>query len=342
MANVNRWHRAALALTAALTFGAVAVAGPPAPTASAAGPCGPLGTLVTFQLNDRCDFGTGLNPMNVGNRAVVSALGKAGLFVALQTCRNGAVVPIAAAPNQLLITASSADRLAVALQTVRRRLENQVIREPRAVNALAALLFLRPGTLTPRFMRFVVPTLQGRGWSADLNYFEPAMPNMGFRPDDNPMEAQPARALKGGGASVLVVDSPAASRTVVYDLDGNQKVDEDHGHGPFVATLVKLLAPSAEVVLAGVRGRQVPNLARWSPMMFSDADLIRAMGAAFGLSPGGTAVRRAFNVVNLSLGGAGCDGIAARLPLGRFMRDLAGLDHQDPRHHPPLRRSVRQ
>jgi hypothetical protein len=36
-------------------------------------------------------------------------------------------------------------------------------------------------------------------------------------------------------------------------------------------------------------------------------------------------VRRGFNVVNLSLGGAGCDGIAARLPLGRFMRDLATL-----------------
>jgi hypothetical protein len=102
-------------------------------------------------------------------------------------------------------------------------------------------------------------------------------------------------------------------------------VDEDHGHGPFVVSEIELLAPSAEVVLAGVNGRHVPNLARWTPMMFSDADLIRAMGTAFGLSPGGTAVRRGFDVVNLSLGGAGCDGIAARLPLGRFMRDLAGL-----------------
>jgi hypothetical protein len=49
------------------------------------------------------------------------------------------------------------------------------------------------------------------------------------------------------------------------------------------------------------------------------------MGNAFGLSPGGTAVRRSFNAVNLSLGGSGCDGIAARLPLGRFMRGLALL-----------------
>ena len=204
------------------------------------------------------------------------------------------------------------------------------------MNALAARLTLRPGTLTPRFMRFVVPTLQGRGWSADLNYFEPAMPNNRFHPFDNPVEAPPQTPLKGGDGSVLVVDSPAQSDTVVFDLDGNGKVDEDHGHGDFVVSIVKQLAPEAEVVLAGVNGQQVPGIARWSPMMFSDADLIGAMGDAFGLSPGGTVVRRGFDVVNLSLGGVGCDGIAARLPLGRFMRDLAGLadksTEDDPRY----------
>ncbi len=60
-------------------------------------------------------------------------------------------------------------------------------------------------------------------------------------------------------------------------------------------------------------------------MMFSDGDVIRAMGNAFGLSADGTAVRRSFDAVNLSLGGSGCDGIASRLPLGRFMRGLALL-----------------
>jgi Subtilase family len=327
MENVNRWHGAALALTTALTFGAVAVAGPAAPTASAApGPCGPLGTLVEYELNDRCDYNTMDDPMLVGDRAVVRALRTAGLFATMQPCLDERTfVPVAAVPDELLITAGSAERLAVALQTVRRRLENQVIGEPLPVNALAARLTLQPGTLTPRFMRFVVPTLQGRGWSADLNYFEPAMPNNRFHPFDNPVEAPPEAPLKGGDASVLVVDSPPQSEAVVFDLDGNGKVDEDHGHGDFVASVVKLLAPTAEVVLAGVHGGQVPGVARWSPMMFSDADLISAMGTAFGLSPGGTAVRRGFDVVNLSLGGVGCDGIAARLPLGRFMRDLAGL-----------------
>jgi hypothetical protein len=167
--------------------------------------------------------------------------------------------------------------------------------------------------------------LQGRGFSVDLNYLEPAMPKNAFHPFDNPREAPEPRRFKGGEGSVLVVDSPAPSRTLVYDLDGNGKVDEDHGHGVFVASLVKLLAPGATVTLAGVNGRNTPGLARWSPMLFTDADLIRSIGIAFGLSPDGSAVRRSFNVVNLSLGGTGCDGIASRLPLGRFMRDLAVL-----------------
>jgi hypothetical protein len=324
--NHRRRLGAALVMTAALVLGGVTVAAPSAPTASAAGPCGPLGTLVTFQLNDRCDFGTGLDPMDVTNAGVITALQKAGLFGTRITCRNRALVPIVAAPNQLLLTAADAERLAVAVQTTQRRLGDQVVGKPRPINALAALLSLRPGTLTPSFLRNVIPTLQGQGFSVDLNYLEPAMPKNGFNPGDNPVEGEPQPPLKGGsGRSVLVVDSPAESPTLIYDLDGNGFIDEDHGHGPFVAELVKLLAPQADVQLVGVRGRQIATLARWSPMMFSDADVIRAMGTAFGLSPGGTAVRRSFNAVNLSLGGSGCDGIGARLPLGRFMRSLALL-----------------
>jgi hypothetical protein len=324
--NQGRRLGAALVMTAALVLGGVSVAAPSAPTASAAGPCGPLGTLITFQLNDRCDFGTGIDPMDVTNASVITALQKAGLFGTRITCRNRSIVPIVAAPNQLLLTAADAERLAVAVQTTRRRLDNQVVGKPRPINALATLLSLRPGTLTPSFLRNVIPTLQGQGFSVDLNYLEPAMPKNGFNPGDNPTEGEPQRPLKGGsGKSVLVVDSPAQSQTLRYDVDGNGFIDEDHGHGPYVAELVKLLAPQADVQLVGVRGRQIATLARWSPMMFSDADVIRAMGTAFGLSPGGTAVRRSFNAVNLSLGGSGCEGIGARLPLGRFMRGLALL-----------------
>ena len=58
-------------------------------------------------------------------------------------------------------------------------------------------------------------------------------------------------------------------------------------------------------------------------MVFSDADVIAAMGHAFGLSA--TGVEQPFDVVNLSLGGSGCGGIGSRLALGRFLRDLADL-----------------
>src|ERR1700754_1635164 len=124
--NQGRRLGAALAMTAALVLGGVSVAVPSAPAASAAGPCGPLGTLDVFELNDRCDFGTGLDPMNVGDKAVVTATQKAGLLGTSITCRNKRIVPIVAVPDQLLLTGENAERLAVAVQTTRRRLDNQV------------------------------------------------------------------------------------------------------------------------------------------------------------------------------------------------------------------------
>jgi hypothetical protein len=133
---------------------------------------------------------------------------------------------------------------------------------------------------------------------------------------------------------VLVIDSPAddpgaapgveaIGPSVDYDVDGNGLVDEDHGHGIYVASLVERLAPGAEVVLAGVNGGHLADSARWSPMLFSDADVITALGQAFGLTA--TGVEHPFDVVNLSLGGAGCGGIGSRFALGRFLRDLADV-----------------
>ena len=179
-----------------------------------------------------------------------------------------------------------------------------------------------------------MPTLQGRGFSTDLNYLEPIQPVNAFRPDDNPVESEDPAAGHGGAGRVLVVDSPADERTAVpgvttigplvdYDVDGNGLVDEDHGHGVYVASLIEQLAPAAEVVLAGVEGTHVPASDRWTPMVFSDADLIVAIGEAFGLSA--TGVEQPFDVVNLSLGGAGCAGVGGRLAFGRFLRDLADV-----------------
>ena len=202
------------------------------------------------------------------------------------------------------------------------------------LNPFAAILTLRHGLLSQAFLRQIVPTLQGRGFSTDLNYLEPIQPINSFRPDDNPVEADDPGAGHGGAGRVLVVDSPADEPAaapgvttigplVDYDVDGNGFVDEDHGHGVYVASLIEQLAPAAEVVLAGVNGAHVPASDRWTPMVFSDADLIVAIGQAFGLSA--TGVEQPFDVVNLSLGGAGCAGIGGRLALGRFLRDLADV-----------------
>jgi hypothetical protein len=333
-------HRARrVGLAAAVTCAAALVADPVTGTAVAASPCGSLGDLVTYELNDRCDFRTSEDPLKVAPGDVVDGLSKAGLFATTVPCPDGSKAFVAARPNELLVAAPNSGLLQEALGQIRQRLGPSFV-AARPVNGLAARVTLAPRTIDEDFLAHTIPTLQGGTWSADLNYLEPALPNNSFRPFDNPSEADEPEASGAGGKghSVLVLDSPAepgrypadpdvvtssAGPLATYDLDGNGFIDEDHGHGVFVASLVKRLAPDAEVVLYGVNGGQVPQTVRWSPMMFSDADIMRSMGNAFMLSSSGTSTGRTFDVVNLSLGGSGCEGVAARLGLGRFMRDLA-------------------
>jgi hypothetical protein len=333
---VTTSHSRRVLLVAAFAWATVAttIGAPSSSVAATTAVCGPLGTLQTYELNDRCNYGL-LDPRLVSDAVVVNRLSQAGLFATLTLCagQSLASAAVVAMPEELLVTASDAQRLDDAVAEVSRRLNGAVIGVV-PLNPLAATLTLRSGVLDAAFLRQVVPTLQGRGFSTDLNYLEPALPINGFRPADNPADAARPRIGGGGQARVLVVDSPAnepkaapgvttIGPIVNYDVDGNGFVDEDHGHGVYVASLIKQLAPTADVELAGVNGGHVPTSARWSPMMFSDSDVVAAMGQAFGLSAAG--VERPFDVVNLSLGGAGCGGIGSRLALGRFMRDLADV-----------------
>jgi hypothetical protein len=356
------------ALAAAIACSAIATVVPISHAAAAPPPCGGFGTLFEYDLNDRCDFGTNeKDPTKVDPQRVVDGLSQAGLFATTVRCVDELGQPeeafVVAQPDELIVSAPNLGLLTEAVLLVRRQLGNSFV-AARPINGLAARVRLRQGTIDDAFLARTVPTLQGVFFSTDLNYVEPALPNNSFHPAGNPLEARGAVGGSGGEGSVLVLDSPAepgrypaepdvvtssAGPLAVYDVDGNGKIDEDHGHGVFVASLIKRLAPDAEVVLYGVDGGQVPGSARWSPMMFSDADLIRSMGAAFGLSTLGTATRRTFDVVNLSLGGSGCGGVAARLALGRYMRDLAkaaaqlgeptyvaaaGHDGEDVKHFP--------
>jgi hypothetical protein len=317
MIMTSHLRRAAVGVVLGLTISVSAIT-TPSGSVAATFPCGLLGTLETYELNDRCEPLLNLQPIT--DSAIVTALRRVGLFATLLTCGQGLTsVPVIAVPDELLVTASSGLDQAVA--EVRTRLNGAVTRV-RSLNQFTATLSLRRGLLSEAFLRHIVPTLQGRGFSTDLNYLEPAMPNNRLRPGDNPVTAEDPGVGQGGAGRVLVVDSPAEG-SVDYDIDGNGFVDEDHGHGVFVASLIKQSAPGAEVVLAGLHGGHLGASARWSPMLFSDADIIAATGAAFGLSA--TGVAHPFDVVNLSLGGAGCSGIGSRLALGRFLRDLADL-----------------
>jgi hypothetical protein len=341
-----RARRTALAVATAAS--AIATVIPMSHAVAAPPPCGALGGLFEYDLNDRCDFTTTppmqpVDAMTIDVKAVVDGLARSGVFAITATCDDGSEVPVLARPDELLVSAPNRGLLNEAVDQVARRLENSFV-AARPINGLVAQVLVQPGTITDEFLVRTIPTLQGVTFSTDLNYLEPGLPNNFFHPAGNPSEAAPPDLrLDGGRGSVLVLDSPAepgryprepdvvtstAGPVAVYDVDGNGKIDEDHGHGVFVASLVKRLAPGADVTLYGVDGGHVLGSGRWSPMMFSDADLIRSMGAAFGLSFAGTATRRTFDVVNMSLGGAGCAGVADRLALGRYMRDLAVVASQ--------------
>ena len=308
-------RRAALGIVLALTASAIATS---PGSAAATTPCGLLGTLQTYELNDRCEPLLGLEPIT--DAAIVANLRRVGLFATLLTCGQGLTsAAVVAVPDELLVTASNG--LDEAVDEVRRRL-NGSVRGVTPLNEFAALLSLHGGILNETFLRQVIPTLQGTGFSTDLNYLEPALPNNRLRPGDNPATATDPGVGEGGAGRVLVIDSPTEA-SADYDVDGNGFVDEDHGHGVFVTSLIEQLAPTTEVVLAAVNGGRVPTSQRWSPMVFADSDVIAAVGGAFELSA--TGVGRPFDVVNLSLGGAGCGGVGSRLAFGRFLRDLADL-----------------
>jgi hypothetical protein len=183
----------------------------------------------------------------------------------------------------------------------------------------AAVLRFQPGTISAQAVLGVLPDLQSRGRRVDLNYLEPLQPNDAFRPDDDPVQvsASPA-AFLGQTRSVLVIDSPEPGEQVDYDVEDNGYVDEDHGHGPFVLSMIQRSGPSVRLTGVPVDTTfTLPPNDRWSPMMFNDFSIIQALNSYDNE-----------NLVNLSLGGTGCPldestpGVGERLVLAQVMSNM--------------------
>src|SRR4051794_7756282 len=288
-------------------------------TAQPLDPCDPIGTLMTLDLNDRC---VGAEGEFFDKEEFAGLLIKLGYWVD-QSCPNGALV--VAQPNQVLVAVADPSHLDASVTEVVGKLPGSAANTDFKTN-LSQVIDVRNVQVDNILKQ--LPSLQGEGYSTDLNYLEPVQPNYGFRPADDPHPAagnQVPDTGAGGAPSILVLDS--TDDASLYDVDGNGFVDEDHGHGVFVRSIIQRQAPGAAVTLQAVTS-SANRLAsgRWFPMMFSDADLIRDMEPHFSSDPEGPfKIDTSFAAVNLSLGGAGCTtsafgyGVGERLALAREM-----------------------
>ena len=107
--------------------------------------------------------------------------------------------------------------------------------------------------------------LQGDGRSVDLNYLEPVQPNNGFRPVDDPEPTDDPLATSDAAEaalSVAVIDSTGDPS--VFDIDGNRMIDEDHGHGEFVKSIIESYgAPPPSTLSARRRATRAARGTRW-------------------------------------------------------------------------------
>ena len=211
---VDMTNRTRRVFTAAVATAAVAALLPMAVgTASAAPalPCGPLGDLKTYDLNDRCDFGSQRDPDELDSTTIAAGLQAPGLFASTVECADGSVAPIIARPDELLVTAPNAgpaERGArQAAHPARRR---RTTRTPRST-ASPPSITLQPGTLDETFFRHhAADSCRASTGRADLNYLEPALPNNSFRPGRQPTRGTRRVVDRSAArARVLVLDSPA-------------------------------------------------------------------------------------------------------------------------------------
>ena len=165
-------------------------------------------------MNDRCTFGAA-DPDDVTASNIARELTESGMFATTIECRNGSLAVVIARPDELIVSAGSPSALSAGLSVLRETF-GEGLGEISALNGLSAVVEVPPGTIDDDFLRNTIPSLQGQGFSIDLNYLEPAQPNNGFRPGDDPVESAAAPMGSGGRGRVLVVDSPSQRERLPY------------------------------------------------------------------------------------------------------------------------------
>jgi hypothetical protein len=290
-----------------------------APTLPLSGVCDNLYPLVENDLNDEC------YPGPRGWPPIMNDVNNAGVWNS-PDCADMVAVPdeVIVAIDPTVPVDPDDPEVLVDLETESEIVVGQigVPLESFEDSGNARLLRFQPGSLSAQQMLDMLPTLQSRGRRVDLNYLEPLQPNDGFRPYDNPVPVDTAPAAFGGQTlSVLVIDSPAEGEEIVYDRDANGLVDEDHGHGPFVRSMIERSGPAVRLHGIPPDDDFVMSNGRWSPMMFDDFGIITALNTIDNES-----------VVNLSLGGVGCHldalepGVGERLALAQIMSNMVNSE----------------
>jgi hypothetical protein len=237
-----------------------------------------------------------------------------------------------AVPDQVIIAIDpelTATDLSTAIADLTLQLSEIATVDEAVPDGNAALLMLKPGAARVEQILTKLPELQKVGISVDLNYLEPVQPNDAFRPVDDPhLTAEyPPNFTGPKDDSVLVIDSPPVGPGISYDADQNHLVDEDHGHGRFIETIIARAGVGVQLVgIAPPDPTPLGPGTRWSPMVFSDFDIITVLNS---IEPP--------TVLNLSLGGVGCQirdiqqppgqdairwGIGERLALARVMNTM--------------------
>lgn len=266
----------------------------------------PNAQLVVYPLSDYCEFTDPANTSGGADGATATALTNA--QVTVDQCDSPDSFR-AYLKNKILVSPGTGDNQ----RTIRTALQSLLGASANVTYLDVGSSGVALGTVTGgRDLQPVdMLALQRPGIAVDLDWIGSAAPNWTFRPVDEPEEASTpttSTAPASSAQSVAVFDTPDAT-TGQSDVESNGKRDEMYGHSEFVSDLITQYSGAATTLFPvdNAQAKQAGMIFagnRWSPMAFSEGDLVAAIAAA---SNDATT----YDAWNMSLGAFACPGDAA-------------------------------